>query len=221
MGVVYRARQTTMDREVAVKILRPELVVLEKAVRRFINEAKAISRLRHPNTLRIFDCRLSPAGPMYIVTELLRGRSLANLIAVLGPMPYPRAVHIADRVAASLAEAHSMGIIHRDIKPENVFIDQIGGRDFIKVLDFGIAKILDGEPGLTTLGNVVGIFHRSRRAATSSTRARISTRSASCSITCARARRRFRGAGRRRRSRSTCSWSRRRSTSRSRRRWRC
>jgi serine/threonine-protein kinase len=155
-GVVYRAHHTASDREVAVKVLRQEHAGRQRAVLRFANEAKIISQLRHPNTVRIYDCNLDDPAMMYIVMELLIGLPLSEVLEDRGAIDYTEAIDICDQVAASLIEAHSFGIVHRDVKPENVFIDRVGDDDIVKVLDFGIAKILHEDTGLTVLGNVVG-----------------------------------------------------------------
>jgi serine/threonine protein kinase len=138
-GVVYRARQTAIARDVAIKIVRTSIERGDDAIERFEREARIIARLRHPNTIRLFDTGCTPNGEPFLVTELLSGRSLRAALAggTLGP---ERIVSILDQVAGSLVEAHAAGIVHRDIKPENIFLDQIGDEDFVKVLDFGIAR---------------------------------------------------------------------------------
>jgi serine/threonine-protein kinase len=153
---VYRARQVNVERDVAVKILRPDYVREEIVVRRFLNEAKIVSRLRHPNTLRLYDSLCTEAGEFFIVTELLSGEPLSNTLAVSGRLPPVRAIRILSQVCASLSEAHASGVIHRDIKPENIFIDRVGKDDVVKVLDFGIAKLLQGSSLLTGTGKICG-----------------------------------------------------------------
>src|SRR5205807_1855232 len=110
-------------------------------VRGFENEAKLISRLRHPNTLRLYDCQRTPNGTFFIVTELLEGKPLSDLLSA-GLLPLERVLSIVDQICASLSEAHAMGIVHRDLKPANVFLERIGDEDVVKVLDFGIAKFV-------------------------------------------------------------------------------
>jgi serine/threonine protein kinase len=156
IGVVYRARQLTVNRDVAIKILKEEYAKDELTVRRFENEAQAISKLRHPNTLRLYDVQRSAEGTLYIVTELLTGRSLSDVLANEGRMSIDRAVRTIDEVCRSLGEAHTASIVHRDLKPANIFLDRIGNEDVVKVLDFGIAKILQGGGGLTRAGVVPG-----------------------------------------------------------------
>ena len=143
MGAVYRAYQLSMDRDVALKVLRPDLASNEEAVKRFLREARAASKLTSPHTITVFDFGQTSSGLLYIAMELLQGRSLARLMEDEGhPIEWPRAVRIIDQVLDSLAEAHQAGVLHRDLKPDNIFIlEGPGKQDFVKVLDFGIAKI--------------------------------------------------------------------------------
>jgi serine/threonine protein kinase len=159
MGAVYLARQIAMDRQVAVKVLLTELSTNPHAAKRFVQEAKAVSRLQHPNTITIHDYGTSEAGQMYIVMELLKGQTLASALHTAGRIDALRAAKIISQVCASLAEAHEAGIIHRDLKPDNIFLTQVGrDPDHAKVLDFGIAKVLDAEGAskLTATGMVFG-----------------------------------------------------------------
>jgi serine/threonine protein kinase len=158
IGIVYRARQLTVDRDVAIKILRKQYAHDDLAVRRFENEANAISRLRHPNTLRLYDCQRTPEGDLYLVTELLSGSPLSDVLKKEMRLPIDRAVRTLDEVCRSLAEAHAAGVVHRDLKPANIFVDRIGNEDVVKVLDFGIAKILSGST-ITRAGAVPGTPH--------------------------------------------------------------
>ena len=159
MGAVYRAHHLSMGKPVAVKVVRPELGGTVDAARRFHREARAASLLSHPHTIRVFDFGQMPDRTLYMVMELLDGRSLARLIAE-GPVAWQRAARIAGEVAQSLIEAHAHGLVHRDLKPENiVLIDTAGHADFVKVLDFGIAKVLTGSSGVSSVtesGAVVG-----------------------------------------------------------------
>ncbi|PIE19403.1 MAG: hypothetical protein CSA66_02390 [Proteobacteria bacterium] len=142
MGSVYRAEQTSMGREVAIKVLRREYSQNRTAIKRFLREAKASSKLGHPNTITVYDFGQSNDGLLYLVMELLTGRPLSDILDDDGAMPVERAVHIIAQVCDSLSEAHVNGIYHRDLKPENIFIEQKAGNpDFVKVLDFGIAKM--------------------------------------------------------------------------------
>lgn len=161
MGAVYRARQEGMDRDVAVKVLLGELVDNETVLRRFTLEALAVSRLRHPNTIQIFDYGQTAQGNPYIAMEFLEGQTLHELLRNERPLPIRRALRIMGAVAASLAEAHGKDIVHRDLKPENIFLTRVDGNpDFVKVLDFGVAKLRDNNDDnqgtLTQAGSIFG-----------------------------------------------------------------
>ena len=135
MGEVYRARDTRLEREVAVKVLPDEVAQDARALSRYEHEAKAVAALSHPNILALHDVGESN-GVRYAVTELLEGENLRALIS-RGPLPVRRSLEIAERVAQGLAAAHEKGIVHRDVKPENVFVTKDG---HVKVLDFGLAR---------------------------------------------------------------------------------
>ena len=159
MGAVYRARQEGMDRDVAVKVLLGDLSENDTVLRRFTLEALAVSRLKHPNTIQIFDYGQTPQGNPYIAMELLEGSTLHDVLRKERPLPIRRALRIMAQVAASLGEAHGKGIVHRDLKPENIFLINVSGNaDFVKVLDFGVAKMRDkDEKGtLTQAGSIFG-----------------------------------------------------------------
>ena len=144
MGTVYRARQTTLGRDVAIKILNPDLATNSDAIRRFQREARISTSIDHPNVVRVSLFGQLPDGSLYIVMELLRGRTLADLMRNDGPLPVHRALHIAAQVCDGVGEAHAQGVVHRDVKPENVFLVTKGrDHDFVKVLDFGIARVVD------------------------------------------------------------------------------
>ncbi len=158
MGRVYRAEQKMLGRTVAVKVIHPHLSGDESASARFITEARAISRLNHPNSVSIIDFGKKD-GQLYIVMEFLRGRDLARVAYEDGPLPFPRIIDVLVQVLAALAEAHHLGIIHRDLKPENVVLQPLRtGGDFVKVVDFGLAKIKEANagPGITMPGIVCG-----------------------------------------------------------------
>ena len=159
MGVVYKARQLGMDRFVAIKVLARDLVRDEHVVRRFKTEALAVSRLTHPNTIRVFDFGRTSDGIFFLAMEFLEGRSLADAIAKDGPLSARRTLHILRQVADSLSEAHQKGIIHRDLKPDNIFLTRVGDdHDFVKVLDFGVAKLKEGDPRRATMTQAGAIF---------------------------------------------------------------
>src|SRR5215467_5697222 len=142
MGRVYRAEQSALGRTVAVKIIHPHLVGEENAAARFITEARAASRLNHPNSVAVIDFGKTNDGQLYLVMEFLRGRDLARVAYDEGPLAFRRIVNILRQVLAALAEAHHLDIIHRDLKPENIVLEPMRtGGDFVKVVDFGLAKI--------------------------------------------------------------------------------
>ncbi|WP_437309772.1 protein kinase domain-containing protein [Sorangium sp. So ce388] len=141
MGRVYRAEQKALGRTVAVKIIHPHLLGDESASVRFITEARAASRLNHPNSVGVIDFGKN-GGQLYLVMEFLRGRDLARVVYEDGPLPFRRIADILCQVLAALAEAHHLGIIHRDLKPENIVLEPMrSGGDFVKVVDFGLAKM--------------------------------------------------------------------------------
>src|SRR5580658_6845104 len=152
MGRVYRAFQHGIDRDVAVKILHRELSTNETLVARFNREAKVASRLAHPNVVQILLVGQLPDGAMYIVMEYLAGLSLQSALgAAGGAIPLPRALHVALQMCEAAGEAHAQGIVHRDLKPDNVMLAHLADDpDFVKVLDFGIARVNWGELSMRT-----------------------------------------------------------------------
>jgi hypothetical protein len=158
MGDVWVAYHPGLKRDVAVKILRPETQERSaSALARFEREVHSTAELAHPNTVRVFDYGTTEDGLWYYVMELLEGETLAAHVARLGPLSPARAVHIVGQAARALGEAHERGIVHRDVKPENLFLTSLGGEhDFVKVIDFGIAKVTSGDPGMTDTGCVLG-----------------------------------------------------------------
>jgi serine/threonine protein kinase len=135
MGEVYRAKDTRLDREVAVKVLPEALSSDSGTSARFEREAKAVATLSHPNILAIHDVG-SHEGVRYAVTELLEGRTLREHLEE-GPLGPRKAIEYAAQIVAGLAAAHEKGIVHRDLKPENVFVTRDG---HVKILDFGLAS---------------------------------------------------------------------------------
>jgi TolB-like protein/Flp pilus assembly protein TadD len=136
MGEVYRARDTRLGRDVAVKVIRPRFAADVDKLRRFEQEARATSQLDHANILVVHDIGSHEGNP-YIVSELLEGESLREKLGA--PLPPKRAIDYATQVAHGLAAAHDKGIIHRDLKPENLFVTKDGR---VKILDFGLAKLI-------------------------------------------------------------------------------
>ena len=159
MGIVYKARQRGMDRNVAIKVLLKEYLTNETAVRRFEREALAVSKLEHPNTVRIYDFGESDEGMLYIAMEFLVGAPLERRLKREGNFSVRTVLRVVQQICRSLDEAHKKGIIHRDLKPDNVFVGEIEGqKDFAKVLDFGVAKLRENTEGgtLTQHGTIFG-----------------------------------------------------------------
>ncbi|HEV3193391.1 MAG TPA: serine/threonine-protein kinase, partial [Polyangiaceae bacterium] len=144
MGVVFRAEDPRLEREVALKVLKPDALHDEDSKRRFRLEARALSRLLHPNIATLFDFD-SDKGVDFLVLEFVPGESLARTLAN-GPLPETRARAIALDVAEGLQSAHEEGIVHRDLKPGNIVITPRGRA---KVLDFGLARVMPGAASLT------------------------------------------------------------------------
>jgi serine/threonine-protein kinase len=162
MGKVYRATQTALDKPVVLKVLRQSLLSDERTVARFQREAKAASRLNHPNSISVLDFGQADDGALFIAMELVSGRDLHQIISREWPLPEARIIRLVSQVLSALQDAHAAGVIHRDLKPENIMVEprRGGETDFVKVLDFGIAKIQDGGPeegpALTRAGFVCG-----------------------------------------------------------------
>jgi len=149
MGKVYLGEQLSLKKPVAIKILKRELSQGETFARRFEREALAASRLHHPNSIQIIEFGRAEGGDLFLVMEYLRGVDLAVLLVKDFPFTPQRILDILGQVAGALVEAHAQGVIHRDLKPENIMVEKTrGGRDFVKVLDFGLAQII--APGTKT-----------------------------------------------------------------------
>ena len=150
MGAVYRARQVALDKTVAIKVLHGEHADDATFAARFQREAKAASRMNHPNSMQVIDFGEEPDGLLYIAMEYLDGRSLHRVLREEGNLAPARIVDILMQVLAALAVAHDMGVVHRDLKPENIVVllgsdDDGRARDVVKVCDFGIAKMTDSR----------------------------------------------------------------------------
>ena len=150
MGAVYRARQIALDKTVAIKVLHGEHADDPAFAARFQREAKAASRLNHPNSMQVIDFGEEPDGLLYIAMEHLDGRSLHRVLRGRSPVSSARIADILMQTLAALAVAHDMGVVHRDLKPENIVVlegaDDDGRlRSIVKVCDFGIAKITDSR----------------------------------------------------------------------------
>jgi hypothetical protein len=155
MGEVFRAHHPGLDRDVALKILsHAGDAQLES---RFVREVRATAELDHPGIVRVHDCGVTDEGQLFYTMELLEGRTLAQLLDARGPLDPRRASCLVRDAARALATAHARGLVHRDIKPENLFVCDVGAQtDVVKVLDFGIAKSLSSDAGLTADGMLVG-----------------------------------------------------------------
>jgi serine/threonine protein kinase len=146
MGDVYKAVHVALDKPVALKLLKKSLLADATLVQRFYREARAASKLRHPNVISVTDFGQTEDGTLFMAMEYLAGKSLARMIADDQPLSEKRIVPIGAQVLAALAEAHAAGILHRDLKPENVMVESRRDEpDSVKVLDFGIAKIQTAE----------------------------------------------------------------------------
>jgi eukaryotic-like serine/threonine-protein kinase len=158
MGAVFRATHVYMRKEVAIKVLRPDLTASGEIVERFRREAEIAASLDHPNIVRVSDFGRSPEGYLFLVMELLHGESLFDRIRREGSLPPDEAVPILVQICHALEAAHARCVVHRDLKPENVFLARNAqGGETTKILDFGIAKIADAaNVGTTQAGMVVG-----------------------------------------------------------------
>jgi len=160
MGVVYLAEHVVIEKKIALKVLFPDLTRRSDLVQRFIQEAKSASRIGHENVIDITDFGQSPEGYVFLAMEYLSGQDLGQVLKTSGPMGWARAQPMLVQIGKALRAAHEGGIIHRDMKPENIFVTpRDDGREFIKVLDFGIAKVMgldEDAPRLTRTGMIFG-----------------------------------------------------------------
>jgi tRNA A-37 threonylcarbamoyl transferase component Bud32 len=153
MSVVYKGLDTALDREVAVKVLHPHLSTREESRKRLAREARAVARLRHPNILEVYDFASGDTEEAYIVTEYIKGKTLRQFLTEQALGPPEVAAMVIQQIASALAHAHELSVIHRDIKPENVMLRDDG---VLKLMDFGIAKIVDRDEKMTMTGALVG-----------------------------------------------------------------
>ncbi|MBS2006865.1 MAG: serine/threonine protein kinase [Cyanobacteria bacterium SZAS TMP-1] len=171
MGVVYKAIQESTGREMAVKLLHHFLGTNSDSVKRFHREARAVSRLSHPNIIRLYDFGVMDEGQPYIVTELLKGVTLSDVLRRRGYLTLKQALPLMDQVCAAIGEAHRSRVIHRDLKPENIVLEDVDldgdleaedliKKNAIRVLDFGVAKMWSdsgaSSASLTLEGKVCG-----------------------------------------------------------------
>ncbi len=162
MGVVFAVKHSVIERPLAIKVLKREVMRDQATVKRFIQEARAASRIGHPNIVDVTDFGTTD-GMTYQVMEMIDGETLKQVIKTTAPLPIERVLRIGLQIARALAAAHAKGIVHRDLTPENVFLTEREGRpDFVKIVDFGIAKVAPVEgrketgPRLTKQGSVFG-----------------------------------------------------------------
>ncbi len=158
MGRVYQARHKRLGRQVAIKLMRPELALSRTFVERFFQEARAVNQINHEHIVQISDLvdDASNDRHVFLVMELLQGADFAELLR-REPIRVARAVGIARQVASALHAAHQVGVVHRDVKPDNIFVTQRGGRDFVKVLDFGVAKLMSTAAQAPVSGTLDGV----------------------------------------------------------------
>ncbi len=160
-GVVYRGTHLVLQRPVAIKVLRPFFGRnREEQLRRFQLEGISSCRVQHPNAVVVLDLGIASPGLPYLIMELLEGRTLADELRAEGMLPLGRTLDLAALIARVLAAVHAIGIVHRDIKPDNVFLHTVGTEEIVKILDFGIAKLVReygaDSPALTTTGQILG-----------------------------------------------------------------
>src|SRR6266516_8171911 len=142
MGEVWKARDTRLGREVAIKVLPAEVASDPSRLKRFEKEARSASALNHPNIVTVYDIGASDSVS-YIAMELVAGKTLREAL-FSGPLPVKRLLQVATQIADGLAQAHEAGIVHRDLKPENVMVTKEG---LVKILDFGLAKLTQVDSG--------------------------------------------------------------------------
>ncbi|MGE0549279.1 MAG: serine/threonine-protein kinase [Kofleriaceae bacterium] len=159
MGEVYLAEHIQLGRQEALKILRPELAWSPELVARLRREARAINRLHHPNIVSLYDFGRLPDGRYYLSMELADGEGLQSVLTREAPMAIPRVIEILLQLCEALEHAHDRGVIHRDLKPANLIVTEYRGNMVLKVLDFGLAKIVDPqlqESHHTPAGSIYG-----------------------------------------------------------------
>jgi eukaryotic-like serine/threonine-protein kinase len=156
MGSVYEARHEGLRTEVALKFLHEDLAGRPGLSERFLQEARVAATIRSPHVAHVTDVDVGPNGQPYLVMELLVGESLQRRLDRDRKLPAPVAVDFALQIASGLEAAHALGVVHRDLKPDNVFVTPGTGGPLLKLIDFGIAKLYEGERGLTRAGVVMG-----------------------------------------------------------------
>jgi serine/threonine protein kinase/ABC-type branched-subunit amino acid transport system substrate-binding protein len=158
MGVVYRATQLPLNRSVAVKVILDNPLQSTELVQRFVREAKMLSQVSHPNVVNLIDFGTTAAGVVFMVMELLHGRTLDKAVPRDVGWPVATVLDLMEQIGAGVAEAHRHRMVHRDLKPSNIFLANVSADGVLaKVLDFGIVKALDGDNGpVTQTGSMIG-----------------------------------------------------------------
>jgi serine/threonine-protein kinase len=157
MGAVYLAQHPLIGKKVALKVIHNELSANKEVISRFFNEAKAANQIGHDHIVSIHDFGQTDDGQHFYIMEFIEGRTLASVLVERRTLHPQRCLHITAQIASGLAAAHNANIIHRDLKPDNVMlVNRMGDADFVKILDFGLAKILDSQKQLTAIGVVLG-----------------------------------------------------------------
>jgi hypothetical protein len=159
MASVWAAEHLTLHTQVAVKFVSLGLAGDASVLERFRREATTVAKMKNPHVVQVFDHGVTPEGSPYMVMELLEGEDLGGAILRLGSLPVPDVVRVVNQTSKALGKAHSLGLVHRDIKPENLFLTDLDGEIFVKVLDFGIAKETSARSearSMTTTGSMIG-----------------------------------------------------------------
>jgi serine/threonine protein kinase len=154
-AVVYRARDTVLDRIVALKVLHPHWTADAGFVARFHREARAAANLRHPHIVTVYDAG-EAAGQLYIAMEYVPGRTLRALLEEEGPLSLERALPVLEQTAEALDYAHAHGVVHRDVKPGNVMVEETERGVQATLMDFGLVKAMTGSSVLTSQGTLLG-----------------------------------------------------------------
>jgi serine/threonine protein kinase len=153
MGLVFDAEDTLLQRPVALKVMRPEIVAMPHAAARFLREARAAAAIKHEHVVTVYEAGHDRGVP-YLAMERLQGNSLQECLKERGRLAMGQVVEIGLGIAVGLSSAHDHGLVHRDIKPSNIWLEAPLGR--VKILDYGLARAIQSESGLTSLGTIIG-----------------------------------------------------------------
>lgn len=156
MGAVYKARHVKLGDLVAIKVMPPHISSNPEYQKRFLREGQAARKFKHPNAITVHDLRETSDGMIYMVLEYIEGHNLREEIKRKGRFAAQEALELIEPVASALNEAHAVGVVHRDIKPENIMVSQASGKTIVKLLDLGIAKVIDEKTALTVEGQILG-----------------------------------------------------------------